>query len=192
MRCSKRVSLVALVVFVATLFTGSSAFGLDGYQDRENVFGGISAGGGYGFLNEDGERTDEGPGLAAQAIIGGGVTESLLLGVEADWWSRSVNQSGNNKYGFYHTAIGGTANWFVLEGLHLDGGAGFAYGVCSGTFEGRDCTWQELGMQAEAGLGYEFWFNGTLAGGVDLSYNHHFYSHSAFDTVTMTFGLRWY
>ncbi len=192
MRRSQMLSFACFVVFVAAMFGGSQAMALDGYSDREGVFGGFGLGGGYGLFADGGDWTDEGPGLSAQAMIGGGVTERLLLGVEADWWSRTVRAGEADRYGFYHSSIGGVANLFVLGGLHVDGGAGFAYGVCSGTFEGSNCDWQELGLQAEAGVGYEFWFNGTMTGGVDLSYTHHFYQHSAFDTVSMTFGLRWY
>ena len=192
MRRTTILSFATAVAIAVSMFAASNAFALDGYQSRKHVFGGLSAGGGVGFLNEEGTLRDEGPGLHVSAILGGGVTEAVLMGVEADWWSRTVNKSANNQYGMYHTSIGGVANFFPIEGLHLDGGLGFAYGVCSGTFQADDCKWQELGLAAEAGIGYEFWFNGTLTGGVDLSYTHHFYSRSAFDTVTMSFGLRWY
>jgi len=184
--------ILAAAVALTTMFAASNAFALDGYQSRKHAFGGIKAGGGIGFLNEQGDLREEGPGLHLSAILGGGVTDRLLMGVETDWWSRTVNKSSNNNYGFYHTSIGGVTNFYLLEGLHLDGGLGFAYGVCSGTFQSDACEWQELGLAAEAGVGYEFWFNGNLAGGADLSYTHHFYSRSAFDTATLSFGLRWY
>lgn len=192
MRRTTKISIATAVALVVSLFAASNAFALDGYQSRKHVFGGLKAGGGIGFLNENNTLTEEGPGLHLSGIIGGGVTDRVLVGVEADWWSRTVDQSANNEYGFYHTSIGGKANFYLLEGLHIDGGAGFAYGVCNGTFQGEDCVWRELGLAAEVGIGYEFWFNGTLAGGADLSYTHHFYDRSAFDTATLSFGLRWY
>ncbi|MFB6374273.1 MAG: outer membrane beta-barrel protein [Bradymonadaceae bacterium] len=187
-----KISLATAVVFIVTAFAASNAFALDGYQSRKHVFGGLKAGGGVGFVNRTGELSEEGPGLHLSGTLGGGISDRLLMGVEADWWSRTVDKSPNNKYGMYHSSVGGIANFFLIGGLHIDGGLGFAYGVFDGTIRAKEREWQELGLQAEAGVGYEFWFNGTLAGGADLSYTHHFYSKSAFDTATLSFGLRWY
>lgn len=186
-----KAALIALA-FAAGLGVSSEASALDGYQSRKHVYGGFSAGGGYGFVNRDGELLEEGPGMHLQGELGGGVSDRLTLGVEVDWWSRSVDKGESNRFAFHHGSVGGVGNLFVLEGFHLKGGAGFAYGICNGTRQDENCEWQELGLAAEAGLGYEFWFNGTLAGGADLSYTHHFYSRSAFDTASLTFGLRWY
>lgn len=186
-----KTSLFSLV-FLAGLLVATEAFALDGYQSRKHVFGGLGAGGGYGLVNEDGELLDEGPGMHLQGVVGGGVSDRLTLGVEVDWWSRSVDKGTGDQYVFHHGSVGGVGNFFIVGGLHLKGGAGFAYGICGGERNGRNCRWQELGLASEAGIGYEFWFNGTLAGSADLGYTHHFYSHSAFDTASLTFGLRWY
>lgn len=196
MRLKSGTTVVGAITFFVLMLSASGAFALDGYKDRKNVFGGLGAGGGIGFVNQEGDLAEEGPGLHLQGILGSGVSQRFLVGVEADWWSRTVDKSNNNEYGYYHTSIGALANFFLIDGdrggLRLDGGAGFAYGICNGTFEGDECDWQELGLEAEVGAGYEFWFNGTMTGAVDVSYTHHFYSHSAFDTITGSFGFKWY
>ena len=192
MRRKNQMLFTGFAAFLVMMFAASSAFGLDGYQKRKNVFGGLGAGGGLGMLNESGELTETGPGLHVQGVLGGGVTEHVLIGAEADWWVRMVNKGEGNQFTMHHGSIGPVANFFIVGGLHLDAGAGFAYGICSGERFDESCRWQELGFEGEAGLGYEFWFNGTTTGGINLRYTHHFYSASAFDTVTMTLGLRFY
>jgi len=185
-------AVMVAAVFATGIGATTDASALDGYQSRENVFGGLSAGGAYGFVNRNGDLLDEGPGMHLEGVLGGGVTDRLTLGVEVDWWSRSVDKGSSNDFTLHHGSAGGVADLFVLGGFHLSGGAGFAYGICNGTREDDDCSWQELGLAAEAGVGYEFWFNGTLAGTADLGYTHHFYSRTSFDTAALTFGLRWY
>lgn len=183
---------IFLGTFVAMTLFATEAFALDAYESRKNVFAGISAGGGYGFVHRDRELIETGPGLQLQAVVGGGITDRLTLGFEADWWSRTVDKGEGDRFGLYHLSGGSVANLFLLEGLHVDGGLGFAYGMCKGNRRDENCEWQELGLAAEGGVGYEFWLTGNLAAGSQLSYTHHFYSHTAFDTISLTFGLRWY
>lgn len=180
--------LVGLIV----VGLAAQAAALDGYSDRRNVYGGLSVGGGYGLVKQEDDFQREGPGMHLEAVVGSGVTHKLLVGFETDWWSRTVRAGESNDYAFHHGSAGAVATFFPIGGFYADGGVGFAYGICSGTVEGSDCAWQELGVAAEVGAGFQFWFNGTLAGSVDLAYNRHFYSHSTFDTVNLGFGLRWY
>lgn len=181
-----------LGVLFAVLLFASDAFALDAYESRKNIFAGISAGGGYGFVHQEKNLLEQGPGMQVQGVVGGGVTDRFTLGLELDWWSRSVDKGTGDQYALHHGSIGGVGNLFLLGGFHLDAGAGFAYGICNGDRRDRNCKWRELGLEGEAGLGYEFWLTGNLAAGADLSYTHHFYSQTAFDTFSLTFGVRWY
>jgi hypothetical protein len=192
-RHARSTVLSALTVLFGVLLVASDAHALDGYQSRKHVFGGLALGGGYGALLGEGEVAEMGPGFHAQGIFGTGVNEWWTFGVEADWWVRSVSKSDANEYTFHHGSVGGVGNLFLTEGWFLDAGAGFAYGICSGRFQGGNCGWQELGLSAQAGFGFEFWFNGTVAGVANLDYTHHFYMHgTSFGNVSAVFGVRWY
>ncbi len=196
-RMIRLIALASLAGLLGCMLSISEAQALDAYESRKNVFGGVALGGGYGFLLQDQQIAEagpeSGPGFHAQGVFGTGVSEFWTFGVEADWWVRSVSKSDANEYTFHHGSVGGVANFFVTEGLFLDAGAGLAYGICNGRLEGRNCKWRELGMSAQAGLGFEAWFNGNVAGVANLDYTHHFYlNDTGFGNISAVFGVRWY
>ena len=197
---------LALGALVAMMAFSSSAFALDGYQDRDGVYGGFSAGGGLGLVlnspdaieNTDLQQTSineaEGPGLLLQGVIGGGISDGVTLGLGADWWFRSVSKGADDTYAWHNSNIGADASFYIVDGFHVGSRLGFAYGVCSGTRNGRNCNWQEMGFAAKAGVGYEFWFNGNVAGTVDMDYTQYVYMSGPqyVGTANLTFGLRFY
>ena len=179
-------------------WTASSAFALDGYKDRRGLFGGLGLGGGVGLV--DTERDDESTGidqgrklgLHLSGILGGGITQNLVFGGEANWWIRTVriNQSALQHH---HMSFNGVLNFFLIEGIYLEGGVGLAYAIFDVERNNQQTyRYQELGMSAKAGGGFEFFVNSDLAMGMHASYTRHFYTNSDFDTVSAGLTLRWY
>lgn len=207
MQLTRRLNVAALLAFVATLFVlSSNAAALDGYEDRKRVFGGFALGGGAGAVHTGDQDNlsvfaDEGyqMGFHASAILGGGVTDSLLIGAEANWWFRNVRKALNNndpaddqKYAMQQWSILPVVNFFPVGGLRLDAGAGLAYGAFTGEHPVANLPFGELGFAGKLGVGYEFWLNGNTTLGVSAQYIRHFYSNGAFDTFDGSIGLRWY
>lgn len=190
--------LFAVVTAVVLTAAGAPATALDGYEDRKRLFGAVGVGGGAGALrivrggadSLDSRRLQ--PGFHATAMLGGGITQRVLAAAEANWWFRNVNRGDDHRWATHQWSLLPVVNVFVVEGLHLDAGGGLAYGALVGDHPRADLPHRELGFAAEAGAGYEFWLNGTLAAGVDVNYARHFYGDGSFDTVSGAFMLRWY
>lgn len=180
-----------------TLFIAGDAFALDGYRDRRSVFGGMSLGGGVGMVesNTQGEASglDQGRrlGFHLNGIMGTGITRNLLFGLEANWWARTVLLQ-DVSLDHHHVSLNAAANFFLIEGLYLDGGAGIAYGY-SGFFSGNKVQQRgEMGLALKGGAGAEFFSNADMTIGVRANYTRHFYSNSNFDTISAAFTVRWY
>ena len=192
----KKLALVLAVTSVATTFA-ADAFALDAYKDRRGIFFGLNLGGGMGFSGVD-EATDitglsDGqPGLQLGGEIGGGMSKAFTGALEMNWWYRKV-RLGERKLNHHHLSLMPTLRYFIFDGLHAGAGAGFAYASFDTERLGRETySYRETGVAVKAEAGYEFFLNGTIAAGVDLSYTHHFYSHANFDTVGMVVTVRWY
>jgi hypothetical protein len=199
MTSTRLTTLASLLAFVATLCVGaSSAMAIDGYQKRKNVFGGFALGGGPGAIHS-GDATDftalNGDylvGFHASAIFGGGVTDHVLIGAEANYWLNTVKQGSEFDYANHQLSVLAMGNFYIVDGFHLDVGGGFSYGALVGEQPANNLPIQEAGGAIKAGLGYEFWFNGTLAMGIGAHYNRHFYRNGSFDMFNGSIGLRWY
>ncbi|MFB6263614.1 MAG: hypothetical protein ABEL76_08330 [Bradymonadaceae bacterium] len=190
--------LLATAALALGVGVSSPATALDGYEDRERIFGGVGLGGGGAALQlERGgdtsiEQATLVPGVHATALLGGGITQNVLAAAEMNWWFRNVSKGSDRKWATHHFSVLPVVNVFVAGGLHVDAGGGLAYTAYVGDHPAADLPHQELGFAAEGGLGYEFWLNGTLAAGADIGYAHHFYPNGSFDTVSGAFTLRWY
>jgi hypothetical protein len=190
--------LLGAVSFLALILVSSSAFALDAYQDRRGIFLGMGLGGGIGAASTDlsGESTglDTGRqiGLDLSATVGGGVTESLTIGAQGNWWVRTV-KFGERSLEHQHLNLLANANLFILSGLYVEAGAGLAYAAFD-TARGdiETFTYRELGLAARGGAGFEFFLNGTTALGVNAGYTRHFYNNAEFDTLSVGFTVRWY
>jgi hypothetical protein len=196
--------LAPLFILSALLLTlaPSQAAALDGYQDREGLMGGLTIGGGLGFVEVEPE---DGMGAASSGIdrgrklgfhlsgqIGGGVSESLVFLGEVNWWARTV-QIGPNQLEHHHMSALGLANFFLFDALYLEAGGGLAYGIFNAARNNMLLnTTQELGMAARAGLGFEFFVNSDVAIGMRMGYTRHFYTNGSFDVVNANFTLRFY
>lgn len=199
MTSTRLTTLTSLLAFIATLLVGaSSAMAIDGYQKRKNVFGGFALGGGPGAIHS-GDATDFAAlrdgynvGFHASAIFGGGVTDHVLIGAEANYWLTTIKKGNTQDYANHQGSVLAVGNFYVIEGFHLDVGGGFSYGALVGDHPSANLPIQEAGGAIKAGLGYEFWFNGTLAMGIGAHYNRHFYSNGSFDMFNGSIGLRWY
>ena len=180
-----------------TLFLAGEAFALDGYRDRRSVFGGMSLGGGVGMVESGtvGEASglDQGRrlGFHLNGIMGTGISRNLLFGLEANWWARTVVlQDVDLEH--HHLSLNATANFFLIEGLYLDGGAGIAYGY-SGFFSGNQARQRgEMGLALKGGAGVEFFSSADMTIGIRANYTRHFYANSNFDTISGAFSVRWY
>jgi hypothetical protein len=180
------------------LGTSTSAFALDGYQDRRGLFAGVGVGGGVGSVGVDqsDERTgiDRGrkAGLHLNAIFGGGATDRLVLGGEANLWQRTVVVN-EDSLSHSHWSFNAVADLFVLDGIFVEVGGGLAYGAFQAQEAGQELVrYQELGFAAKAGGGFEFFVNSQVAIGMRVGYTRHFYSNSDFDTIAGGFSVRWY
>ncbi|TDP73716.1 hypothetical protein [Bradymonas sediminis] len=192
-------ALAALFIAGFVLMMSSSAFALDGYADRKGVFVGLGVGGGIGAVaNEDDGITNglgDGRklGLSLHGIIGGGVNKNIVLGLGVNTWIRNVEQ-GSQDYHHQHWNFLANGNFFLIDGLYIDAGAGLAYASYDATIGPVTQTYNEMGLALRGGLGYEFFLNGTHALGMNVGYTRHFYfdADAAFDTIGATIGIRWY
>lgn len=185
------------VILLTTLST--QAMALDGYKDRRGIFGGLGIGGGVGLV-ESGDPNDETGidqgrklGLHLHGVLGGGVSDNLTFGAEGNWWIRTV-QINDNSLEHHHMSFNGVANFYLIQGLYLSGGVGLAYAIYDAQRQDRQIKrYQELGMSAKAGGGFEFFVNGQIAMGMQANYTRHFYSTGGdFDTISGGLTLRWY
>ena len=197
MRDTKRAAAAAMCALVALCAT-QQAWALDGYQDKRGFFVGAGLGGGVGLL--DGEE-DQGTtgldrgrklGMHLSAIMGSGMTDNLVFGGEVNWWARTVdiNDSSLNHNHLSFLALG---NFFLFEGLFIEGGAGFAYGAYDSLLSnGEQTQWGEMGLGLKAGAGFEYFMNSQVAIGTRIGYTRHVYSKGDFDTVAGGITVRWY
>ncbi len=186
--------LLALAIFLIS----SSAWAIDGYQDRHGVFYGGGLGGGPGSVSVADEPYESGMdgtgalGLATHLVVGGGASDNLVFGAELNNWIRTVNVYDNrlNHQQWSANAIG---NFFVVHGFFVEAGVGLAYAYSdASTQEGDTRRYQEMGLAGKLGVGFEYFLNGTMAAGFGLNYTRHFYENLDFDTVTGAVRLRWY
>lgn len=189
-------NLIALLVVGFVLTAASSAFGLDRYGSRKGVFAGVGLGGGIGAVDvsNDGDTSgleDRQLGFHLNGTVGGGVTDNIVLGAQANWWIRNV-ETDSQQLQHQHMSFLANANLFLIEGLYVDGGAGFAYTMFDAIRGNSTTEYSEMGLALKAGVGYEFFLNGTQAAGVNASYTTHIYSNASFDTVNGGLTFRWY
>lgn len=193
--------LCALTCLLALGAFTTNAMALDGYQDRKGPFIGVGLGGGVSLVEADPEGDvtgiDQGRkvGLHLHGIVGGGATDNLVFGAEANWWARTVYIEGKEDRALehHHLNFSGVLDFFLFENFYVEGGMGMAYGIFdverNGTTEFR---YQELGLSAKMGAGFEFFTSSNVAIGMRANYTRHFYSKASFDTLSAGFTLRWY
>lgn len=190
--------ILAAVVAALILLSASSAWAIQGYKDRHGFFVGGGIGGGPGsVILDDGDVASglEGTGdlgLHLNLIAGGGMTDNIVFGAEVNSWIRTVaiNQNQLNHQQWSFNAVG---DFFLVHGLFLEGGLGLAYAYSDGQrADGTSHRYQEMGLAAKLGLGFEYFLNGTVAAGIRFGYTRHFYSRVDFDTFTGSVMLRWY
>lgn len=189
-----------IAVLIATLFvlSASSAWAIDGYKDRHGIFYGGGIGGGPGSVQLADEAFESGIersgdlGLAPHLIIGGGARDNLLFGAEVNSWIRTVDHYGN-QLNHQQWSFNAVTNFFVLQGLYLEGGLGLGYAFSDAvTNAGDSRRYQEMGISTKLGLGIEYFLDGTMAAGMRFGYTRHFYSSVDFDTLIGNIYLRWY
>lgn len=190
--------LLASLMAMMLLTLSADAFALDGYQDRRGLFTGIGIGGGIGLVEADNSNDitgiDSGRklGLHLHAIVGGGATDNLIFGAEANWWIRTV-QLNDNALSHHHMSFNGVLEYFLFDVFYLEGGVGLAYAIFDAERRLQDVyRYQELGVAVKAGAGFEFFVNSQIAIGMRAGYTRHFYSNGDFDTVSGGLSLRWY
>jgi hypothetical protein len=195
-------TLVAVLAAGFVLMAASSAFALDNYADRKGLFFGLGVGGGIGGVDlaegegqagfEDGRL----PGFHANAMLGGGVNENIVLGAQFNWWSRTVQktlESGTeHKWAHNHTSLLAAGDFFLIDGFYLEAGGGLAYSSFEGVRGDEDRNHQEMGFALKGGAGFEYFINGTHALGFNAGYTRHFYSLATFDTFNAGISVRWY
>lgn len=189
--------LIAGVVLFALLWS-SQASALDAYKDRRGLFVGLGIGGGAGQVNT-GKRDELSGfddnyklGLNVNGMIGGGWTRNIVFGSEFNWWIRNV-QIGGKELAHRHMSFNAVTNVFVLGPLYVHGGAGLAYAVYDTYNAGKQVTeYGEMGLSLKAGLGFEYFVNGTVAAGIQAGYTRHFYEYAEFDTISAGMTIRWY
>jgi hypothetical protein len=188
----------AVVCALAIMCVSGQAFALDGYQDRRKLFWGLGLGGGVGLVNaedpQDATGLDQGRklGMHLSGVVGGGLTQNITLGGEVNLWSRQV-RINDAELAHNHANFMALANLFLIEGLHLEGGAGFAYGAYDTVRgSGQTTSYGEMGLALKAGAGFEFFVNSQIAIGVRAGYTRHFYTNGDFDTVAGGATFRWY
>lgn len=195
-------TVVALLAASLVLLAASSAFALDGYAKRKGLFAGIGIGAGVGGVDlQEGEGQagfEDGrlPGFHINGMIGGGVNDNIVMGVQGNWWGRSVtktSEEGNtNTWEHHHTSLLAAGNFFVINGLYLEAGGGVAYSAFEGTRAGENRQHNEMGFALKGGAGFEYFINGTHAIGFNAGYTRHFYDLATFDTFNAGVSLRWY
>ena len=142
-----RISLMPVVAAVAMLAMSPSASVAQDGGTRGGLWANIGLG--YGSLGQEEFNGRQG-GEAVQLVVGGTVSERLLVGVSFNAWSRLENGFGVEA-GFY----GVVARYYLAEsgGFYLSGGLGL------GTI-GEDINF--------SGPGTETGFGGLLGVGYDL------------------------
>lgn len=192
-------ALAPLLALACVMLLSSSAFALDGYADRKGVFVGLGVGGGVGAVATDDASVTNGLGdgrklgLSLHGILGGGVNKNILLALGVNTWIRTTEQ-GSHEYSHQHWNFLANGNFFLLDGLYIDAGAGLAYADFDASIGDSVTNYSEMGLAVRAGLGYEYFINGTHALGLNVGYTRHFYfdADAAFDTIGATVGIRWY
>jgi len=187
---------MATLCALTIMSISSSAFALDGYADRRGLFSGIGLGGGVGLVESENGSTgiDQGRklGMHMSAIVGGGASEHIVVGGEANWWARTA-QIGTRNLSHHHLSFNAIADVFILDGFYLEGGGGLAYTIFDAERSGQQIIrYQELGLAVKGGAGFEFFVNSQVAIGMKMGYTRHFYSNTDFDTVAGGITLRWY
>lgn len=187
---------IAFIIATAFFLSASTAWAIQGYKDRHGTFYGWGIGGGPGAVAiDDGtsglENTGE-LGLHLHAIVGGGMSENLIFGAEANSWIRTVSV-GNSSLNHQHWSFNAVSNFYLVEGLFLEGGLGLAYGISNyQAADGAESRHQEMGLSFKAGTGFEYFLDGTVAAGMKFGYTRHVYSNIDFDTFIGSVTLRWY
>ena len=193
----KRYKLIQMFLFLGLVFGASQAWALDGYKDRRGVFGGLGVGGGVGAseLDQEGESTGlddvREMGLTLRAEVGGGYTKWLTFSGQGNWWIRTV-EVGTRKLEHHHFNLLANGNVYFFDTLYATGGFGLTYAAFDASTLLGTREYREMGFAAKAGVGAEFFVNGTVAAGVEATYTRHFYSNSYFDTVGGGLVMRWY
>lgn len=189
--------ILQLLLVTGFVLATSQASALDGYKDRRGIFGGLGVGGGVGAseVDESGQVTglDDGRqmGLTLRAEVGGGYTNWLTFSGQGNWWIRTV-EVGTQKLEHHHFNLLTNANFYPIDILYVTGGFGLAYAAFDADLGASTKEYREMGFAAKAGVGGEFFINGTVAAGVEASYTRHFYSNGFFDTVSGGMTIRWY
>ena len=187
---------IALLITASILLTASTAWAIQGYKDRHGSFYGLGIGGGPGAVDiDDGASGLEGTGelgLHMHAVVGGGLSENLLFGAEANSWLRTVSIGDSSLY-HQHLSFNAVSNLFVVDGLFVEAGLGLAYAISNfETAQGETSRHQEMGLAGKVGVGFEYFLDGTVAAGMKFGYTRHIYSNIDFDTFVGTVTLRWY
>lgn len=190
--------LIAVSIALIVLLTAGSATAIQGYKDRHGLFVGGGLGGGPGAVHVADEPFESGLegtgdlGLAPHLIVGGGASDNLLFGAEANSWIRTVDVHGN-RLNHQQWSFNAVTNFFVFQGLYLEGGLGLSYAFSDAvTAEGEERRYQEMGLSAKIGTGFEYFLDGTIAAGMRFGYSRHFYSDVDFDSFIGAVTLRWY
>ncbi|MEC9400512.1 MAG: outer membrane beta-barrel protein [Myxococcota bacterium] len=188
---------LAASIALLTLTVSQSAMALDGYQDRRGLFAGVGVGGGVGLVDVEGNEStgiDSGRklGLHLNGMIGGGASDRLVIGGEGNWWARTA-YIGDNALSHHHMSFNAVANFFILDGLFVEGGGGLAYAIFDTQGPSVDpIHYQELGLAVKGGAGFEMFVNSQVALGLKVGYTRHFYTNADFDTVAGGVTVRWY
>lgn len=196
-----RLILGALACLMTLGSFTADASALDGYQDRKGLFVGVGLGGGVSLVEADPEGDvtgiDQGRkvGMHLHGILGGGASDNLVFGAEGNLWARTVYIEGqeDRTLEHYHMSFGGVLDYFLFENFYVEGGVGLAYGIFDvERNQDTEFLYQELGLSAKFGGGFEFFVDSNIALGMRANYTRHFYSNSSFDTLSAGITLRWY
>jgi hypothetical protein len=192
------VRYVACLFGIGIFLFAASAVGLDGYADRSGFFAGVKLGGGLGTMDVDAGQRPSGfggerePGIDLGLEFGAGVSENLLISLEPGLWYGSVTDSAGASRMHRHLRLLGSANYILYKGLYLDGAVGWSLGHYEWGQSDQEGTEGETGFALQAGLGYEYFINGTHAVGFFTDYTRHIYTDSTFDTWTVGLSFRWH
>lgn len=189
---------LSLLLVAAFLLSASTAHAIDGYKDRHGPFIGVGLGGGPGSVHVSDDRFESGLedggdlGLHLHAIVGGGVSDHILLGAELNSWIRTV-AIHDTRLNHQHWSLNANGDFFLIDGLYVGAGLGLAYAISDTTRTGiQTQRYQEMGLSVKGNAGYEFFLNGTVAAGLRFSYTRHLYANIDFDTFHGGITLRWY
>lgn len=192
-----RAQSIATFFFACSFLFAIEATALDGYRDRRGLFGGLSLGGGVGAAATDGELTgiDKGRklGMHLSGILGAGATRNFVFAAEGNWWGRTVLLN-DFELEHNHFSLNAVGEFFLVEGLYLEGGAGIAYGAFETLRRTQMITrYGEMGLAVKGGGGVEFFAGSDMAFGLRVGYTRHFYQVGKnFDTISAALSVRWY